>query len=210
MRITAPFVVLALTCLSIAARTPPRPLEELKQGKYLKYDYNDGDSFKLSYKREDKRGKNIFRLYFVDAIEAHDKSKDDKNKLSEQAKYFGVSGDKQAELKAYGEQARKRVAELLAKPFTIHTAFAGAGGRAKDNRYYAMITTADGRDLAEILVQEGLACVKGQPRKRPDGTSGKEYQQHLRDLEREAARNRKGAWRLASDARISELERRPP
>src|SRR4051812_20850911 len=130
MRTTAALVFLFLACLSCSARTPPRPLEELKQGKYLKYEYNDGDSFKASYKRDDKRIKGIFRLYFVDAIESRDKSKDDQKKLAEQGQYFGIPNDKRRQLTAYGEQARNRVAELLAKPFTIHTAFSGGGGRA--------------------------------------------------------------------------------
>ena len=203
-------LVLAVTCLASLARTPPRPLEELKDGRYLKYEYNDGDSFEVSYKRDGQRQRNIFRLYFVDAIEARDKSKDDQKKLAEQVQHFGVAEETRDELTGYGEQAKKRVSELLARPFTIYTAFAVAGGRAKDNRHYAMITTADGRDLAEILVQEGLAWVKGKTRKRPDGTSGKEYQQHLRDLEAEAARARKGAWSLTSDAGISKLQEHSP
>src|SRR4051812_25564309 len=109
MRTTAALVFVALTCLFCAAATPPRPLEELEQGKYLKYSYNDGDSFKASYERDDKRIKGFFRLYFVDAIESRDKSKDDQRKLAEQAKYFGIPSDKQSQLTAYGEQARDRV-----------------------------------------------------------------------------------------------------
>ncbi|HJT79963.1 MAG TPA: thermonuclease family protein [Chthoniobacterales bacterium] len=210
MRVIATIVVLLFIHLLALAGTPPRPLEELKEGKYLTYKYNDGDSFKVSYKREGKRKKDVFRLYFVDAIEARDKSKDDQNKLADQAQYFGVAEQKRNKLKSYGEQATTRIADLLAKPFTVYTAFAESGGRAKGNRYYAMITTADGRDLAEILVQEGLATVKGKKRKRFDGSPGKQFQLHLRNLERQAAQNRKGAWKLASDARISELQKHSP
>ena len=210
MRTTATLLVFAISCLSAAARIPPRPLEELKEGKYLEYKYNDGDSFRVSYQREGKREKNVFRLYFVDAIELRDRSKDDQKQLAEQAQYFGVPDDKRADLKVFGEQAKKRVAELLAQPFTVHTAFAGGGGRAKDNRYYAMITIADGRDLAAILVQEGLCLVKGKKKKRPDGAPGKKYQQHLHDLERDAAKARKGAWSIASAARIAEVVKKSP
>ena len=36
----------------------------------------------------------------------------------------------------------------LAKPFTVHTAFADARGDGKHKRIYGFVTTADGEDLA--------------------------------------------------------------
>ena len=39
-----------------------------------------------------------------------------------------------------------------------------------------MITTAQGEDLAAILVREGLARVHGVEHERPDGVSGVDYE----------------------------------
>jgi competence protein ComEA len=104
-----------------------------------------------------------------------------------------------------GKQASIRTRELLAKPFTIHTAFAGARGNGEKERAYAFVTTAEGKDLATILIDEGLARAFGVTRQLPDGTSGNEYRETLADLELTAAADRKGIWaatdwpRLAAD-----------
>jgi len=67
------------------------------------------------------------------------------------------------------------------------------GKRATD-RMYVMITLHDQRDLAAVLIQEGLARAHGVSHQRPDGTEGVEYMNKLKDMELVAAMNRSGIW----------------
>jgi len=57
-----------------------------------------------------------------------------------------------------------------------------------------MITLHDQRDLAAVLIQEGLARAHGVSHQRPDGTEGVEYMNTLRDMELGAAMSRNGIW----------------
>jgi competence ComEA-like helix-hairpin-helix protein len=68
-----------------------------------------------------------------------------------------------------------------------------------------MITTAQGEDLAAILVREGLVRVHGVTRERPDGTSGVEYQTVLTDLALQAAVEKKGAWQITDGDHLPEI-----
>lgn len=79
-------------------------------------------------------------------------------------------------------------------PFTVHTAFADARGDGKHKRIYAFVTTADGKDLTEHLVQMGLARAFGVYRETPTAKSAKDYQDNLRDAELIAAKSGAGAW----------------
>jgi DNA uptake protein ComE-like DNA-binding protein len=98
----------------------------------------------------------------------------------------------------FGKQAALRTRELLAKPFTVHTAFAGARGNGEKERAYAFVTTAEGKDLATVLVDEGLARAFGVTRQLPDGTSSNEYREALADLELTAAASKKGIWAVTN------------
>ncbi len=191
-----------LGSLSLAA-TPP--LQEFKNATFVQTDYNDGDSFRLRLERGGVAEEHVARLYFVDAFESIAGTDTDKRRLLEQTRYFGFPEEKRKEGRKFGVKAAARVAELLARPFTVHTAFASAPGRSRKPRIYVMITTAQGDDLAAVLVRAGLARVIGTARKRPDGTSADAYQQELRTLELEAAVKRRGAWSLANFDRIVEL-----
>ena len=53
---------------------------------------------------------------------------------------------------------------------------------------------ADGRDLAAVLVEEGLARAYGVYRATPGGETRDEYQEAMRDLELQAAKLGKGIW----------------
>ena len=70
---------------------------------------------------------------------------------------FGMAragGNEQASItlaKELGLAARKRVAILLAEPFTVHTAWADGRGNPRFKRYYGFITDAKGRDLEELI-----------------------------------------------------------
>ena len=79
------------------------------------------------------------------------------------------------------------------------------GGRSASGRIYAFVTTADGDDLARLLVQHGLARAYGMGRQTPDGTSREEQIQRLRDLEVAAAMKKLGIWAESNPDKIVEL-----
>jgi hypothetical protein len=60
--------------------------------------------------------------------------------------------------------------QLLAKPFTIHTAFTRTQRKGDNESLYAFVTTSCGRDLSTILVGEGLARAFGITRQQTDWT----------------------------------------
>jgi competence ComEA-like helix-hairpin-helix protein len=158
-------------------------------------DWADGDSFPV--KLPDGRQVTM-RLYGVDCIEWHVNDETLARRLRAQRRYFGIADtDAASSMKTardFGKQAALRTRELLAKPFTIHTAFAGARGNGEKERAYAFVTTAEGKDLATLLVEEGLARAFGLTRQLPDGTSGNEYREALADRELTAAAEQKGIW----------------
>jgi len=158
-------------------------------------DWADGDSFPV--KLPDGRQVTM-RLYGVDCIEWHVNDETLARRLRAQRRYFGIADTDAASFmktaRDFGKQAALRTRELLAKPFTIHTAFAGARGNGEKERAYAFVTTAEGKDLATLLVEEGLARAFGLTRQLPDGTSGNEYREALADRELTAAAEQKGIW----------------
>ena len=54
--------------------------------------------------------------------------------------------------------------------------------------------TADGRDLAELLVTAGLARIYGTRTPLPDGRDSRTYLAHLAELEAQAKAAQRGAW----------------
>ncbi len=60
-----------------------------------------------------------------------------------------------------GHEASEFTKRALGKPFTIYTRWRRALGRSAIWRYYAIVVTADGRDLNELLVSAGLARIYG-------------------------------------------------
>jgi len=158
-------------------------------------EWADGDSFPVRL----PDGRQVTaRLYGADCIEWHVNDETLARRLRAQRRYFGIADtDAASSMKTardFGKQAALRTREILTKPFTVHTAFAGARGNGEKERAYAFITTADGKDLATILVDEGLARAFGVTRQLPDGTSGNEYRDTLADLELTAAAAKKGIW----------------
>ncbi len=61
-------------------------------------------------------------------------------------------------------------------------------------RYYAIVVTADGPDLNELLVSNGLARIYGTRTPLPDGRDSRTYLAHLHELENEARVAKRGAW----------------
>jgi competence ComEA-like helix-hairpin-helix protein len=150
----------------------------------------DGDSFSVRFPDGKER---TIRLYGVDCIEIH-VSGDDSNarRLRDQRRYFGI--DDILTAKTIGESARLETAKLLASPFTIFTVFADGRGDGRFERVYGFVETADGKNLSEWLVTQGLARAFGVVRQLQDGTSGSEWKEQLADLELTAARAGRGAW----------------
>ncbi len=170
---------------------------------YVATDSNDGDSFAITLGRR----REVARLYFVDCPESTAEADTDRRRLLEQSRYFGIEPPVRAV--AHGRAAAARTRELLsAAPFVVHTSFARAPGRSGRPRIYAMITLPDGRDLAAVLVEEGLARAFGVQRARPDGTDAAEYARQLADLELAAAVGRRGIWADCLPQRIADLRRR--
>ena len=160
---------------------------------------NDGDSFLL-----EANGKSFHvRLYFVDCPETLIAFKSDAQRVREQTRYFGLSDAKRTI--HFGNEAKTFVDHVLVKPFTVHTAFASALGRSAKGRIYGFITTADGNDLATLLVKNGLARTHGIGRETPDGVSRDEMIERLRDLEMSAMLKRVGIWSESDPDRIAEL-----
>ena len=171
-----------------------------------KSQWSDGDSFLVIL--GDKQGERAetIRLYYVDCPETTASSDSDKRRVRAQARYFGL--ENAVDAIHFGVLAKKRVSVLLEPPFTVHTSDARAMGRSRKPRIYGMITLGDGRDLAAVLVEEGLARVHGVNKTRPDGTKSGEYSQYLKDLELSAAVKRKGVWAKSDPEKIVELRKK--
>src|SRR5437660_9642291 len=150
---------------------------------YVEGKDNDGDSFRV------RSGDKEFtaRLYYVDAPETNLRQGD---RTRDQSLHFGITLD---ETMNAGEKAKKRVQELLQKPFVIWTRWATAGGRGRESRYY-VIVEVDGKSLGEILLSEGLARAKGTAPNLPSGEHAKAYMERMDSLENAARERRLGAW----------------
>ncbi len=157
----------------------------------------DGDSFRVRFADGTEH---TVRLYGADCLEWHITDGTDARRLRDQRWYFGITGyggtpaASIALAKSLGEAAALEVRARLAKPFTIHTAFADARGDARFRRIYAFVTTAEAEDLATVLITKGLARAHGVYRGTPQGQSRTEYQDQLRDAELLAAHNGQGIW----------------
>jgi endonuclease YncB( thermonuclease family) len=105
--------------------------------------------------------------------------------------YFGIRADAALEV---GNDASEFTKLTLAKPFTIYTRWRRALGRSAIWRYYAIVVTADGHDLNELLVSNGLTRIYGTRTPLPDGRDSRAYLAHLHELETEARAAKRGAW----------------
>lgn len=196
------------------------PLVKIENCTLVETDWADGDSFQVQIpeKPADKNGpghkarKVTFRLYGADCIETSTKTPTDRRRVRAQRRYFGISkvGNPQESMALaldFGGQATLKTRELLAKPFTVHTAFSDARGDPKFKRYYAFVVTADGQDLASVLVTKGLARAFGVYRETLDGRSAKHYEAQLTDLELQAAKNEVGVWKHTDWEKLPEERR---
>lgn len=195
-------LVPSVFALAISCTLAQEPLQEIPGCTYVATDWADGDSFlvRLPVGKE-----TVLRLYFVDCLETDAADVTGKRRLREQARYFGVDDFRLAH--QFGTEAKRWVAEILAEPFTVHTAFAKAPGRSGTPRHYAFITTNSGRDLGEWLVEKGLARAFGFGRSRPDGTKRDDWQAELEDAELSAALLGRGLWKHCDPEKLVILRR---
>jgi DNA uptake protein ComE-like DNA-binding protein len=182
-RFIRPLLIAFLLAAGIANSFAHSPLVTLQGGHYLIKRPNDGDSFHVSVEGHEY----IFRLYFVDAPET---SAEFRDRVEEQAKYFGVTVDQVLEV---GDLAKQFTREKLTEPFLVRTCWEDAGGRSRMQRFYAFVQTRTG-DLGEQLVENGLA--RSHPATaRPEGlTSAAAEWQKLMALEQKAKREKVGGW----------------
>jgi endonuclease YncB( thermonuclease family) len=154
--------------------------------------WNDGDSFHVI--TGDAGREIVARLYFIDTPEAETAYRD---RIAEQAAYFGITKEQAVEI---AHEAAVFTEKQLAKPFTVWTRWRSALGRSALGRNYCIIITADGRDLNELLVENGLARIHGTRTALFDGRDSRQYRARLAELEVTAKREKRGAWRFAAEA----------
>lgn len=167
---------------------------ELKDCKLVRSESNDGDSFLIECS-EPYRGEtqHRVRLYFVDTAETSSNSDFMKERLKEQAAYWGYK-DSDFALRI-GLRAQQTVQKMLRSNFTVYTRgeYAPSMGRP---RYYATVFVKD-RWLDEILVADGLVRIYGKGAHLPDGTNANTHRSRLRKLERAAKAAKRNGWRYA-------------
>jgi len=157
--------------------------EKLKDA-VLANGYMDGDSFHIRQNNKDI----IIRLYYVDTPET-DKTHEERNR--DQASYFGISETKVIPL---GRKGKKFTSKMLTgKKFTVWTRWEDARGSSKQKRYFGVVKIGK-KDLAELLVKEGLARVYGASTVMPNGTPVDGEFARLRQMERRAKAKRRGGW----------------
>ncbi|MCP5534932.1 MAG: helix-hairpin-helix domain-containing protein [Akkermansiaceae bacterium] len=200
------FAVVAWVLLSGVAHTAG--LKKIENCTLVPAPWADGDSFQIQIPAKAGDGKNPghkareinVRLYGADCIESKIHDATDGRRVRAQRRYFGITevgGSPQASIALalkYGNIAAKEIPDLLAQPFTVQTAFADGRGDPNFKRYYAFVVTADGKDLASLLVSKGLARAFGVYRETFDGRTAKEYKAQLADLELQAAKKGAGVW----------------
>jgi DNA uptake protein ComE-like DNA-binding protein len=157
--------------------------ETLRACRLLENKSNDGDSFHVEYKGTEY----IFRLYFADTPESESDSRV-VDRIADQAAHFGVTEE---ESMKWGKTAKDFTEKILSKPFTVVTRFQKAMGASKLQRFYAVILPEGGNtDLAEILVEAGLARAFGQVANTPRGKVMADYKR----MEKVAKSRKMGAY----------------
>lgn len=192
-----PFILSVL--LLTAASAPAAELLRLDGATLVPSGVNDGDSFQILHHGKEQ----IVRLYYIDCPETRAVTNADASRVREQTRYFGLPDADR--IFFYGKAAAAFTKEHLARPFTVYTSYADARGRSEGGRVYGFVITADGKNLATLLVQNGLARSFGVRRELPDGTHRDEATAQLDDQETVAMLKRKGIWAETDPDRLVEL-----
>ena len=192
--------LVAVLTLALATVAAGQELQKFEGCRMVDSDWADGDSFPVKLPDGQEI---VLRLYYVDCNETSATTETDQRRVRGQSSYFGID-DHQVTL-ASGRLAAGEVHKLLTEPFTVHTAFAAAPGRSAKPRTYGFVTLADGRDLGEVLVGDGLARSFGLRRGTPDGRTTDAAEAQLDDLELGAAIARRGIWAETDAQRLISL-----
>ena len=192
--------LVAVLTLALATAVAGQELQKFEGCRMVDSDWADGDSFPVKLPDGQEI---VLRLYYVDCNETSATTETDQRRVRGQSSYFGID-DHQVTL-ASGRLAAGEVHKLLTEPFTVHTAFAAAPGRSAKPRTYGFVTLADGRDLGEVLVGDGLARSFGLRRGTPDGRTTDAAEAQLDDLELGAAIARRGIWAETDAQRLISL-----
>lgn len=144
----------------------------------------DGDSFHVRHKDREY----IFRLYFVDAPETDASFT---KTVRDQAAQLGIQPD---DIPRAGKLAGQFTRELLSsREFTVVTRWRNAQGRSTLARFYAVVLVG-GKNLAEELVEHGLARIHGLRANWPDGPASSTFISKLKNLESAARMERRGVY----------------
>ena len=143
---------------------------------------NDGDSFRVHW----NGGEVTIRLYFTDTPESDYRFMD---RTRDQAAYFGISEEQAVEA---GKLAKDFTRDALKDGFEIRTRWQGVFSGKPNARKYGIVSVG-GKDLAELLVANGLARIHGM------GIGGKTWEEveRLKALEAQAKAEKRGAWGMA-------------
>jgi len=192
--------LLLLFPVAVAIAVPVEEMQTFKDCRYIASEWADGDSFtvELAPGRQE-----VVRLYFADCPETSAVQESDQRRVREQSAHFGVEDPKIT--MEVGRRAAEETARVLAQPFTVHTSMSPALGRSAHRRIYAFITTADGHDLGEWLVENGLARSYGVGRTTPGGLAVDDAKAKLDDLELLAAVRRVGLWSKMDPSKLAAL-----
>lgn len=176
-------VLAAAVCFSTPVRG--QDWETLEGCRLWENAANDGDSFHVKHGGREY----IFRLLYVDCPERKEMGLTERT--TEQARYFQIT---KRDLYPLSGEAAAFTAARLKTPFRVMTRWEDARGDSRLPRYYAVVETGEGGDLATLLVRAGLARIHGLPVAGPGGRSGSSVVEGLK-REESAARDRKsGAW----------------
>lgn len=185
-------VVFLMAVLTSAIAEEVHGLTVYRNCVLVDHEYNDADSFMVSTGKDQIH----LRLYFVDSPEKYVGAPHDARRVQEQARYFGVENPQS--IIYLGEQASAFTRKALSRPFTVYTAHSRALGGSGSKRYYGFVVTAEGYDLGELLVENGLGRNYGVSRQNYAGVSHADVELHLRDLEIVAMLKRRGAWEISN------------
>lgn len=186
-------LLVAAALLAGPARSETLPWERLEGCRLVDSPHNDGDSVEV----EHQGTRRVFRLYFVDCFE---KSPHSVKRRAEQARYFGLQGERaEEEAVQLAYEAARFTRDQLTAPFTVFTRNQKVDSRGTNPSVRAFVETADGKDLGLLLVEAGLAIIR-EGRAASDHPSGKtpgEMVGVLRGAETRARLAGRGSWALA-------------
>lgn len=176
-----PILIAVLVGLGVPPTYAAKPWQTLSGCRLVEHQANDGDSFHVRWKGRDL----TIRLYFADTPESDYRFMD---RTRAQAAYFGITEEQAVEV---GKQAKQFTRDALKGGFSIRTRWQGVFSGKPNARKYGIVSVGD-KDLAELLVANGLARIHGM------GIGGKTWEEveRLKALEARAKAEKRGAWGL--------------